>query len=100
MSIRTICSAVVILLLGTSAAYTVEGRTHTNCEVKTVIGLPFETAPKTVISSCGLFFTGPHAKKGLMNIDNIADMNRAAENNTTVTVKTTGWPLPVAYVVS
>lgn len=100
MSIRTLCSAVLIIFLGATAAYTVDGHTYSGCEVKAVIGIPVDAAPKTVVTSCGAFFTGPHAKKGLTNINNIADMNRAAEQNEHVKIHSTGWPIPVAHTIS
>lgn len=100
MSIRTLCSTALILLFGITATYTVDGHTYRNCEVKTIIGIPAEAAPKTIVTSCGMVFTAPHAKKGVLNWDNVADMNRAAEANDVVRMRTTGWPIPVAYSIS
>lgn len=100
MSIRMICSTALILLFGITAAYTVDGHTYSGCEVKTVVGAPFEAAPKAVVTNCGMFITGPHAKKGLTNVNNIADMNRAAENSKIIKVRSTGWPIPLAYSIT
>ncbi|MBC9705996.1 MAG: hypothetical protein H9W81_13690 [Enterococcus sp.] len=67
--------------------------------MKTVVGLSLDAAPKTVVTSCGVFFTGPHAKQGLANISNIEKMNQVTETSRVINVKSTGWPIPVAYSV-
>lgn len=90
----------LLLLVGLAGTYTVNNSTHTNCSVKSVVGFTADHAPKLAVTSCGAFLTAPHSKKGVTNIENIADMNRTLESHHTVKIKATGWPIPVAYSIS